>query len=594
MNENLTLSQDIKKTLDESNYDQSKVSIYSNTWFNFIGYFLVRNRGYGFRKIYNLITEVFEIGCLAYLIDTHSLKSLLILPLMNIASGYFQEYYNQLYRGTRNPNFNKIFLLFITLMLAIGLALMTYQQARLHSLFVLLFSFRCVMIFSQTYFNLKNIEFLAFNRLRPNIKAMWLSLFIASAVSAGLIMITMPAVVKIILVSFNFNLARWVPEYLYYKMAQAKIYSIRFISYLKKSPPLSFKTALNEVIFIFVHFSCLIGFSFKFKTFNTANSVALTFLILTFYDRIINRPFKSMSLDLLRLFTSRQHSYSTRLLNRLFLLSLIFYFSSLGTLVWTAKFSKRQIIILAVVFMIFIFHNYLLSVTKFKHINSRNYFLHAYMGLCLANLTLLFSPIYSEYLFIALSTISLLVGSLFVIRGNNYVNDDNRLSYEDKNPLLNKKYLTPYTLSWENFNNQWLNFIEESKKSNNYYIHFNRRIKLFFVRNVAEFERLENLFPLNIEASAIRQKNILFVHPKKIENGQLIYLNELGFWVNRKGQKFIADDATLREINIFNSQWINRHIFNGGRTDLILEKYEFRMAHINGDILWFKPKGVTI
>lgn len=117
MNNQLTLSQEIKKTIEESNYDQSKLSVYSNTWLTFLGYFIIRNRGYGFRKIYNLISEIFEIGCLAYLIDTHSLKSLLILPLMNIASGYFQEYYNQLYRGTRNPNFNKIFLFVIALIL---------------------------------------------------------------------------------------------------------------------------------------------------------------------------------------------------------------------------------------------------------------------------------------------------------------------------------------------------------------------------------------------------------------------------------------------------------------------------------------------
>ncbi len=590
MNNQLTLSQEIKKTIEESNYDQSKLSVYSNTWFTFLGYFIIRNRGYGFRKIYNLISEIFEIGCLAYLIDTHSLKSILILPLMNIASGYFQEYYNQLYRGTRNPNFNKVFLLVITLILTTGLAIISYQQARLHSLFILLFAFRCLVIFSQTYFNLKNIDFLAFNRLRPNTKAMWISLLVAAISSSMLILTGLDPIIKIIIISFSFNLARWVPEFLYFKMTQAKIYSIRFISFLRKSPPLPFKSALIEVAFIFMHFACLIAFSFKFRNFNSLHSIGLTFLLLTFYDRLINRPFKSMSLDLLRLFASKQRSFCLRLTNRLLLLTSSFYIFCLLTLIWLARFSRQQLIVLATIFMIFIFHNYLLSATQFKNINRRNHFLYLYMILCTLNLVFLFTPVFSENLFVVVSILSLIIGSLFISSGHHYINDDHRLAYDNSNPILSKKYMMTYALSWENFNNQWPQFVEENRKLKNYYMHFNRRIKLFFVRNKLEFEKLENQFPLNIQDTQINLSPVLFQHPKKMENGQLIYLNPLGFWIKRDGQKFAADDSILREIYIFNSHWINRHIFKGGQTELKLENYEFSIAHVNGDILWFKPK----
>lgn len=587
----ITLSNKVKDRIEQNNYDKPKWSIYSNTWPKFLGYLIYRNKGYGFRKVYNITTELFELGCLAYIIDIHFLKSILILPLINIASGYLQEYHNQLYRGTKNTVLNKFFLILVSLFILGGVSTITYQEAKLHSLLIFLFIIRSLVIFFQCYFNLKNIDFLAFNRIRPNIKSMWLSLALASTASGLIVFSVLNPILKIIIISLLFSIARLIPDYLFYRIVQDKIYSLRYINYLKSKPAEQLKHILGEIIFITIHLCCLLAFSYKFKNLNSYQSVGITFLVLTFYDRIINRPFKSMSLDILRLFYSNQRSYALNILTRLNLIAISILFVSILSLALTSKFTFDQLSALFLIFLTFMLNNLILSCTTFKNINANTRYIYFYIILTILSICFLFSPFYSLNFFAIFSIINLLVGYAFIAKSNRFFNEENRLIYNSKNTLIKDKNFKLFIIEWDNLNNHWQDFIKENKLAKNFHIHINRKIKIFFVKESDVFLKLVDKFPLNVNSVNPFNKSIIFPKMKTMNKGNLIYLDWLGFWLDRSGKKVLFPDNVIKELNLFNSYWINRKLLTGGKTEFQIEDYTFSIASFDGNILWYKKKG---
>ena len=302
-----------------------RFQIFSNTWLEFIGYIAKRNSGYGQRKTLNIISEVIELSCLAWVMDISFLHSVVLIPIAHICINYIQEFHWQLFRYAPKAWFEKRFNILdqgmfgFTILILIAVAHQLFKR-QMDPLLLTLFAMRTIVIFVQMLLAPANARFTSIKRVRPNVQLIWASAMIAWILSLTLRLAPL-GIYYAIVIGVIFNGVKLVQEFSFY-------YSVKKEKHRQRYLPLHPKKDLNDQHIVreaalpaLLHIAVMIGFSIRFHLFYSGFAPVITFFFLTFCDRLNSRPFRSLALDFFYLEYKRFSQLKRGILLRLLLIS---------------------------------------------------------------------------------------------------------------------------------------------------------------------------------------------------------------------------------------------------------------------------------
>ncbi len=305
---------------------QTLPSVHANSWGGFLKYLLHRNRGYGQRKLLNLANELIELGCLAWIVDIHYLRSLVLIPLAHVMINYLQEYHWQLTRhAPRSWLERRLSVLdfsfwgvVLALLVALGIAL--DRTTRSDPLILILFGMRSTQALLQVGLAPWVARATAFRRIRPNVPFIWGSSLVAWMGAAGAMFFPL-GIYYAILVPGIFNGVRVLQELSFLKSVSRETFRTRLLPRFPKRQPEQADEIRPLLLAVGGHLTLLLLASFRLQSFLGAGGVLIPFFLLAFFDRILTRPLRSLAVDLLRMERKGYELMKAGLMNRILLLT---------------------------------------------------------------------------------------------------------------------------------------------------------------------------------------------------------------------------------------------------------------------------------
>ena len=581
-----TISSHIYNGLDILSLKNDRPHIFSNTWLSFIQFLIIRNRGYGLRKIFNLIAEIFELGCLAYIMDITLIQSFILLPITHMIVGYLQEYHTILYRATFNKKSNLVFTFGVFLVLASMAYYLIDENKSFNNALIIIFVMRSFVILTQTFFTCKNIILLATRRVRPHIKFQWISLVVTIILAVGTLQFQMNSFVNILLVGLIFNTMRFLQEYIYFKIVQSEIHKLRFLKSTYERPLQSLRSAWHETSMVFFHLLMIVCFSMKYYYFTFTKWPIIVFFIISFYDRILSRPFRSLNLEITKILEKKYFSMSHKLSRRLLLITAVFVFALVFFILFAKKWPVNHIFATISILAVCILNNAILTSRKVV-LWSNSKKTNVFIFLQLIVILVLINHSWPQYVFYMISVITTLFGIYLLTFNIQTLHIEQKIQ---NNSLIKlPKNILCFEVYINNYSNHWKNLILNIRLLNDhknliYFLNFNQRIKYFFTNNEKKLFTLLNQYPLNVQSIKKVSTIPALSELTKVNNTEFTKMNFFGFWT--KFRKYNFTKTELDRIHYFNRRWINRNIYIGGSKELKLEKYTVYIADQKGNQLW--------
>ena len=319
-------------SLLEQHLDQARQvsipSVHANSWGGFLRYLLHRNRGYGQRKVLNLLNELVELGCLAWIVDLHYLRSLILIPLAHVTINYIQEYHWQLTRHAPRSwlerRLNPLDLAFwgVSVLLLGSLGLALDRATGSDPLILLIFAMRAAQALIQVGLAPWVVRATAFRRIRPNVPFIWGSSIFAWLGSA-VAMVLPIGIYYALLVPGLFNGVRILQEFSFWRSVRGESHRSRLLPRFPKKQPEHTGEIRPLLAAVAVHLSLLLFASYRLQPYLGLGGVFVPFFLLAFFDRILTRPLRSLAVDLLRMERREHELLKSGYMNRILVLSLM-------------------------------------------------------------------------------------------------------------------------------------------------------------------------------------------------------------------------------------------------------------------------------